>query len=255
MSAGFIVALPWEMSTLTNVSMKVGTSISVTENIHVCLSGMGRTNVKQACLQLMDRGVQIFISWGTAAALQDDISTGTLIIPQKIVYKDGAIAEPSRELQKFVKNQVVSYLPYHEGALYAADTLLSKKRIKTDLARQYNVVAADMESGYIADVARDYNIPFVVVRSISDSSDMIIPPVISESVNDDGVLNYRSLMRLIILRPDQWYSMVKLYIGAIKAKKALVRTRSRLSPLFLEGKLQSIFNTDLNTSGQSDKSI
>ena len=82
-------------------------------------------------------------------------------------------------------------------------------------------VALDMESVAIAKVARQYKIPFLVIRAIVDPVDMSLPQAISYSLNDQGEVVLGKLLFFLFLHPAELPGLIKLGIYFNAAKKTL----------------------------------
>lgn len=58
-----------------------------------------------------------------------------------------------------------------EGIIVSGDAFVASDQMKTELHRRLGAAAVDMESAAVAQVCHVYGIPFVAIRSFSDSAD------------------------------------------------------------------------------------
>lgn len=70
MSLGIIVALPEELTTLTNAKITKGQIHPLGNNFWVTLSGTGPNNASDAAQKLISHGADRLISWGCAQKIK-----------------------------------------------------------------------------------------------------------------------------------------------------------------------------------------
>lgn len=59
----------------------------------------------------------------------------------------------------------------HRGTIASGDTFIASQELKDDLAKEFNAICGEMEGGAIGHTCYSNNIPFAVIRSISDGGD------------------------------------------------------------------------------------
>jgi len=228
--AGIVVALPQELKTLTGRPLERGDCLEIFDNVFVCLSGIGKTSALKAAAKLIEEGADILISWGTAASLDVKIAPGTIIIPESVILEDNTEIDTDPSAHK-----IISELLLHENAeihckLCETSELLRDYKQKVNLGLQNRAIAADMESGAVAELSKKYDIPFVVIRTVSDSPEMILPPVLTKNMTVSGDIDIFQFIRSALLNPRQWKTIYKLSRGFGKAKKSLKLASDKLFP-------------------------
>lgn len=233
--AGIVVAMPQELETLVNPKGRQGHSvIHHSDNILICLSGIGAQNAKKASKKLLEHGADRLISWGTAASLTADVRPGTLIVPDKILTKDLQTIETDAVLRSSITE-----LLSQNGSIITTDTLCETQTFlvdevdKSSLAKHSKAKAADMETGAIARMAREHNISFLVIRAVSDSADMSIPDSILKNLNSD-MANISGMISHTLLRPQDWFSTIRLAYGFGKARRSLDKASKIVLPYLAE---------------------
>src|ERR1043166_3470483 len=81
---GVVVALPWELKTLTRKTLQSETCSLIRDGICVGLSGIGPERAYAAAALLFSRGASALLSWGCAAALDDRLPPGAIVLPNEI---------------------------------------------------------------------------------------------------------------------------------------------------------------------------
>ena len=148
-------------------------------------TGIGVQNAKMACREIFADGeCDLAVSSGFAGALIPSC-IGALVIPKRVV----SGVRDSRERSAFSSfpcsvdyHQILSRLVQdRKPQLVMQDLLVTVPKIvcsvleKRSLAKQFQASALDMESAGIAAVAKEHDIPFLVIRTVSDLMDETLP--------------------------------------------------------------------------------
>ncbi len=150
--------------------------IEVRYVLMVC--GVGKVRAASATQALIDRfPPDLVLNVGTAGALRPDIAIGDIVVTLAQHQHDSQlwerfVAHPQAEFSHFIYDELKQHEgPYrvHMGNGCAGDIFQDKLDAKQRLAEQYEAYCVDMESAAIADVCAVNQIPFCVIRSISDS--------------------------------------------------------------------------------------
>src|SRR4030095_6403214 len=91
MMLGIVVSLSRELKSLTHQTIPVGSWKAIPDNALAALSGIGADRAYMAGSVLVSQGATALLSWGCAAALDDRVSPGCLILPKSIIGENGAI--------------------------------------------------------------------------------------------------------------------------------------------------------------------
>jgi nucleoside phosphorylase len=228
---GILAAMPQELQCLTKIRLGQGEYTSLTDNTNVCLSGIGRASARNAAEKLFKEDIDILISWGTAAALTDDIAPGTLAIPDKVITSDQQQIETDRTLNEMVKRRLPSEITLSTAPLCESKDIVSSASDKIALGRRTHAKIVDMESGEIARAARERDISFITVRAISDAADLSVPQSIQLSMDANELHIPRLLLRLAVT-PRDWIPILRLARSFGKAKKTLTKTAPIILSLF-----------------------
>ncbi|GAB2546718.1 phosphorylase family protein [Rhodanobacter koreensis] len=187
-SVGIVIALAAEARALTPHAVHPDCITPLADGAGLWLSGMGPIAARRAAQALVDAGATALAIFGVAGALQTDLRSGTLVCPERIVDDKGAdfLPDPiwrTRLLLQLAK----AALPAPEtGTLLSMPTPLLTPTVKTAMRDRHAAIAVDMESAAVAEIARDYGLPFVALRAIIDELHDTVPAALHASVDAWG---------------------------------------------------------------------
>lgn len=232
---GIITALPRESKTVAKTSLNAGGFSSPNEQLTICCSGIGEVNALNAAKKLVnDRKCNFLISWGSAASLRNDIEPGTLLLPDCVVDDRGNefhIPEiPLRMIEEILKNKITWLTRKHSHVNH----MLKTAQDKFELAEKHQSVSADMESVSIAEFAQKIEVPFIIIRSVSDSPAVEIPDSVTKYFNADGTIDFWNFIFSLFINPLQIPEIYRLANGFGKAASTLEKTAALLFPAILK---------------------
>jgi adenosylhomocysteine nucleosidase len=148
-------------------------------SVHVLVSGMGKRNVENAVLAFLEQQTpSLVLTCGFAGGLDPALTFGT------VVYEENAGAGLSESLEKFGALRV---------RFFSASRMIVTPTEKRLLFEKTGSGAVEMESGHVAAICRERNIPCATVRVISDTADEELPLNFNLLMTPEGKI---SLLRL-----------------------------------------------------------
>jgi adenosylhomocysteine nucleosidase len=222
---GIVVSLSRELKSLTRQTIPVGAWRALTDNALVALSGVGAERAYAAGSVLVSQGATALLSWGCAAALDDRISPGCLILPERIIGANGEIHRVSTEWHQRLYQALESKHAVRTEALVESDAILKTSAEKRALAKRTQAAATDMESAAQARLAKEHGLPFVAVRAIVDTAATDIPENVLSALDRQGDISVWKLLTSAYLMPADWIKIVQLGIQFNAARKTLKNTR------------------------------
>lgn len=155
-------------------------------------SGVGKVNSSRTAQILIDKfEIEYIINVGSAAAANDELEIGDIVIGETLVQHDfditafghkkgyisniGENVQTNKELiEKF--NEKISTIENKNykikiGTIASGDIFCTEKEMKEKIKTKFNADAIEMEGAAIAQVCYLDNIPFIIIRSISDKPD------------------------------------------------------------------------------------
>jgi len=218
---GILVALPEELRTLTKSNIKQGECITVAKDTLVTLSGSGAENARIATKRLIDNGANQLISWGCAGALAPHLKAGDLVIPSTILTKNNTSLATQETWSKQVTNTLEQSIKCYNGKFFESGSVISLAQDKAEQYQQTSALAVDMESGALAHVAQQADIPFIVIRSIADPANLDLPKAIAYAMTDKGVISIPKLLLYLCTHLTELPGLIKLGLHFNTASKTL----------------------------------
>ena len=178
-------------------------------------TGVGFEKAGRSAAQLLDnQSFSLVVSTGFACALiTADI--GALLVGREVVHRGNCGDEPSEILDvpgderdlavTFVETLVP---PEHIGRFVSADHVIGSAQEKRRFALSTQAIGLDMESSALAAQAQRAQVPFVIIRSVSDLLDEDLP------------LDFN-----LFLRPTGWLKGIGTVLAAPSCLLGLGRLR------------------------------
>jgi nucleoside phosphorylase len=166
------------------------------------------------------------ISFGTCGGLIQGLRLGDMVIGDRLT---GALA---RDCDPAWVQALARVLPQARiGTVFADGTLLATAAAKASAATT-GAIIADMESHLAGEVAARHDLPFAILRCVSDLADAALPPAVAVAMRPDGGLALAAVMGSILRQPGQLPGLIRTGIGfgqafaALQAATRVVGTRA-----------------------------
>ncbi len=231
MTTGIVVALPEELSTLTSKKIDKGCCVFITDALVLAYSGAGANNARSAAELLIAQGATRLISWGCAAALDETLKPGDLVLADTLIDAEGAQISINPDWHGYTQNLLSTTLKVHVGSLAESKGIVAASQDKKQLHNQTGAVALDMETIAIAKVAKQHQLPFLAIRAIADPVSMNLPKAINHSLNNEGDVVLSKLLLFIALHPAELPGLINLGLHFNKAKNTLKLVAKQLDHL------------------------
>lgn len=197
MTYGIIGAMDEEIEHLKSVmtdknEMKVAGGLFIEGKINnqevvLAKSGIGKVNAAMITTILIERfNPSYIINTGSAGGFVDDGEVGDVVVGTELVYNDVDVTAFDYEFgqvpqlpptfvanEKLIKDATTVLeqlnIAHHFGLIATGDTFMSDENRVEELKKIFpSMLASEMEGAAIAQVCYQYDIPFVVIRSLSD---------------------------------------------------------------------------------------
>ena len=151
------------------------------KDVVVVRSGIGKVNAG-ICTQILidDFGVEGVINTGIAGSLKNEINIGDMdatgfgyelgIIPrmeESVFQGDEKLIQVAKEVNEVVNPEISTFI----GRVVSGDQFISQNEKKEFLVKQFQGYCTEMEGAAIAQVCYLNQIPFLIIRAISDKAD------------------------------------------------------------------------------------
>lgn len=154
--------------------------------------GIGKVNAG-ICVQILTDVFQVthVINTGVAGSLHADLDIGDIVVSTDAIYHDMDVTifgyapgqVPGTQTPAFVADERMVALAMESckavnpditcrsGRVVSGDQFISSKEVKERLINTFGGFCAEMEGAAVAHAATLNNIPFVIIRAISDKAD------------------------------------------------------------------------------------
>ncbi|MFQ5764753.1 MAG: nucleoside phosphorylase, partial [Rhodospirillales bacterium] len=141
----------------------------------VACSGARSDQAALLAREMIAKGCQGLVSFGTAGGLTAALGPGAVVIAESVAAPEGPVFETSATWRGRVLESLGDEAGVTMAAVAGADGVVATADAKRALARKTSAVAVDMESHAAATVAAESGVPFLVVRVIADPLERPIP--------------------------------------------------------------------------------
>lgn len=160
------------------------------QEVVVAYSKIGKVFASLTATILIEKfGCDTLLFSGVAGAINNELKIGDLIIAESLCQHDlditafghpfgyvpeGAIYIPTDEGLRNIAKEVAKQkgLTLKEGIIATGDQFVANEERKNWIGDTFNADALEMEGASVAVVCNALNVPFFVLRAISDSADM-----------------------------------------------------------------------------------
>ncbi|OQR56824.1 5'-methylthioadenosine/adenosylhomocysteine nucleosidase [Bacillus sp. CDB3] len=174
-----------EQQTIAGMPFYVGEFMGTEVIVTRC--GVGKVNAA-ACTQTLIHkfDADAIINTGVAGGLHPDVKVGDLVISTNVTHHDVNknqmknlfpfqeafhASEELRDLARKAVNSSSLNITVHEGRIVSGECFVEDSKLKAQLVIEYASHCTEMEGAAIGHVAYINDIPFLVMRCISDSAD------------------------------------------------------------------------------------
>jgi nucleoside phosphorylase len=225
---GIVAALPAELRCLLHTTVPVGETRTVNQHVRAQAGGIGAVAARRAAASLIAERVGALVSWGFAAGLDPALAPGTLVIGQQI--------EPPLPPVPGAPDAVVwamnlaarlrTRVPLVAGTIACPGHVVRSADEKRALGAS-GAVAADMETAAIASAAAAAGIPWLALRVLVDTVDVIVPESVAVAIDADGRFEMASFLRALMRRPmdlTRLPALASAYRRAMRTLDAVARS-------------------------------
>ncbi len=196
MNFGIIFAMEEELNAFLK-DVKVNNNIKIyglnfyevlffNKTLYLVESGVGKVNAARTCQVLIDKfHPDYLINVGIAGGINKSLKVLDIVIGERLVQHDfditvfnhpkgyvpkvGDYVESDKKLlnlaEKIAKDNKISY---QKGVIASGDIFVTSKIDSLKIEKEFSAKCLEMEGASIAQVAYLSNIPFLIIRSISD---------------------------------------------------------------------------------------
>jgi len=207
-------------------------------DILLAQTGMGKQRAQAATRLVLERyPVATLVSFGFAGALAEELSAGDVVL-----YSAVHCAETDADLKaspeqphassddmlgrakRALKDEAVTFIC--QPGVSVRQVMLSPED-RGRLAEAHHAYVVDMESYWIAEIASEAGIPFIIIRSVSDTRyEKLVP--FDQLMTEDGTIMWKAAAAHFVRRPRDLAVVGRLYRNARTAQRNLVAAMDAL---------------------------
>jgi adenosylhomocysteine nucleosidase len=173
-------------------------------NLHLLKTGIGVEKATQSLRRcLAQTRVRAVFGIGFAGGLSPELRTGDLVIGRRI-RRSSITVSASADLLAVAEKVRLHDTSVHFGTLLTVDQVLGDSASKRSLAislERHEVGGVDMESSAIAQVCSECQVPFLIVRCITDRLDEDLPIDFNRCQNSDGEMDSKKVLLTALGNP------------------------------------------------------
>ena len=191
----------------------------------VTVVGGGDPAALRARIEAAAAGAAGILSYGMTGALVDGLAIGDWVIGDRLsgaidVECDPAWAAALREKLRGARI----------GGFFADGRMIDTVAEKLALGERHGALAVDMESHVAGAVAAARDLPFAILRCVSDGARHLLPHAITVAMRPDGGVNVGAVLRSLAARPAQIVDVARSSAGFAKAMREMARGAARVGP-------------------------
>jgi hopanoid-associated phosphorylase len=185
----------------------------------VAVAGGGDGTSLQQKLDALHGDIKGVISVGLAGALSPLLKVGEAVIADQVI--QGRETWRCSDIWRVAL--AAKLAGAHQGTIAASDTILENAEAKSALYESTGALAVDMESAVAARFAAKRNLPFAVLRVISDDARHVLPPAALVAMKPDGGIAIGRVLGSLLRHPLQVPGLIRTARASNKAFKELLR--------------------------------
>ncbi len=190
---GIIAAMDIEVDAIKNIAQihsektiaqcQILEGVLGNQDIVIAKSGVGKSHAAMiTSILCMNYSMDAIINIGTAGGLLQEENVLDIVISDQVVQADfdtspidgkegiGLLYPVKQDMLEKCK-EVASELkiPYHVGTIASQDLFMSRKEDYEKLLKNFpKSICSEMEAGAVAQVCCDFQVPYIIVRALSD---------------------------------------------------------------------------------------
>ncbi len=189
--------------------------------------GMGMLNAGWAAMTLATENPDLMISAGFGGAVLPGLPVGGVVLAEQVL-QWGPSGLEDVSVNFFGSHQVASTLGLTRGTFISCNEILDKRTLAAKLPGSAANPILEMETAAVARVAAAHGIPFLAIRSVSDTGDEELDFSIDEFCDDSMRIRPTRVFATILRRPRIIPQLIRLARTSRVAAASLAMAMERL---------------------------
>jgi hopanoid-associated phosphorylase len=192
----------------------------------IAVAGGGDAERLEQRLSARLDGARAIISIGLGGALDPALAVGDVVVGSAVLRPRGHWAADPDWTARLLARLPGARLATVYGSAEMVLNVLDKAKLRA----KGGAAIVDMESHVAARVAKARGLPFAVLRVVSDTAGISLPPAVRAGMKPDGGMNLLGVLGALALSPRQLPALMRVGRDADLAFKALAAARAALGP-------------------------
>jgi len=181
---------------------------------------------------LLQAGCDALLSFGIGGGLSPELSAGQVVVADRVILPDGRAVMTDANW----RDRLLAALPPNAnivvGPVIGSETIVTDPETKQKIYRETAAIAVDMESHRVASIAAAADVPFLVIRAVSDTSVQGIPKSAIGAINENGTPRYGKVISGLFRWPGDLPKLIRLSKDTERALASLRRVALTAGALF-----------------------
>ena len=160
--------------------------------------------------ELLEAGCTALMSFGIGGGLSPEISAGQVVVADRVVLPGGREVMTDESWRERLLAALRPKANIVVGPVVGSETIVADPEEKQKIYRQTGAVVVDMESHRVAKVAAAVDVPFLVIRAVSDTSVQGIPKSAIGAINENGTPRYGKVISGLFRQPGDLPKLIRL---------------------------------------------
>jgi hopanoid-associated phosphorylase len=164
------------------------------------------------------------VSFGLCGALDQSLAVGDIVVGTEVIFG----AERHVADTAWVDALSRALPGARRGGVAGSLAMVPTARAKAAMRRATGAATVDMESLAVARAAAASNLPFAILRAVSDSADRDLPRAAQAGFRADGQADIGAVIAALARRPGELAALIRVALDAETAFSALKRAVAAL---------------------------
>ncbi len=195
-------------------------------------SGASAERARDGARRLVSDGAAALLSFGLAGGLDPALEAGRVVLADYVVTPNGRHLPTDGAWRERLLAALGGRLTVVVAPVVGSEQPVLDPQAKRTLFEATSAAAVDMESHAVADVAREAELPFLVLRAIADPVGHRVPRIALAGLGADGRTRPGAVLRRLLVRPWEGAALLRIAADSARGLTALRRV-ARLGPSVL----------------------
>ncbi len=195
--------------------------LSPDERPLIRVAGANWERASELAREVVRMGVSGLMSFGVAGGLHPSYGMGDILVPSVVQNEAGEKIQIDDRWQQALDELYGATGNLWSGPMLTVDRVLALAEEKAEAYRETQAVGVDMESYPVAEVAREMELPFAVLRVVFDAADRDLPELSLRVINQDGTINPGRVVGELLRNPRELGPIISVGIKAGNAKRKM----------------------------------